>query len=170
LQGTSDLLNSPQWRSAIFEPIQEPIYLTFIREWQVTETLKNALYWGGTAVLVMARSFSGSDISPSLITWLIPNISISRRLGKIYEITVWDNGLGINDLRWALQSKASSCATSPNALAGVGQGIDCGIADELINKTGEQVASRSCGENYQFKHGSRIPGTRVTLRFWLGDQ
>jgi hypothetical protein len=169
-QGISDLLNSPQWRPAIFEPIQEPVYLTSNREWQIEETLINALYWGGTAVLVMARLFSGPDISPPRRTWFISDVQMSRRSGKIYEVTVWDNGPGINDLRWALQPKVSSRAASPNVLAGRGLGIDAQIADELIIKTGRQIASRLCGSTYHlFKKGNNVPGTRVTLRFWLEE-
>jgi anti-sigma regulatory factor (Ser/Thr protein kinase) len=133
---------------------------------QIYDYLKNAQAHGGDA-LVVARRYA------------------SYREGKMrrtLEIIIWDNGPGIKDLKLALKQKYSSTPNPYGFLAGLGLGLDRIIAwghykapqiqfaaDELTIETGyRKVIRKTDTDEYSFTpSGKKIPGTKITARFWL---
>lgn len=127
---------------------------------QIYETLKNAAAHGGDALIAVRRI---------QVLWI-------GGKGIGLEITVWDNGPGIGDVKAAL---LRGFTTRPDPLSdfyGQGKGLDmlyCRepfryAADELMIESGNGKASRrSPFGPYRFERLQKfVPGTRVTIRFW----
>jgi hypothetical protein len=129
---------------------------------QIYETLKNAAHYGGDA-LIVARRYQ--DLKQNI-------------LREILEVIIWDNGPGIHDIQQALGQGYTSCrGDQPEDYGGAGKGIDILVmnepdsyaANEIIIESGSKRVSRGYqSDRYHFENISEsIPGTKVTLRFWL---
>lgn len=133
---------------------------------QIYEYLKNSCAHGGDA-LVAARKYHAFR---------------GGRIRKILEVIVWDNGPGIQNLKQALEQGYSSDPHPYREESGLGLGLDYIVswghyeasqiefaADELIIETGRQKAYRKFNSDphHFIPSGIKIPGTKITARFWL---
>jgi hypothetical protein len=129
---------------------------------QVFEIIKNAAAHGGDA-LVVARRYRAYR---------------QGSLRTILEFIIWDNGPGIQDIRQAVIPGFTTCPGRPyDDLRGQGKGLDGliayrptkYIAHEIIIESGSQkVYRRHQTDSHQIGRARPpVPGTKVTLRFWL---
>jgi hypothetical protein len=133
---------------------------------QIYDYLKNSCAHGGDALVVIKRyhAYKGG------------------RIREIIEVIVWDNGPGIKNLDRAIKSGYSSKPNPFGEIAGRGLGFDHIMgwvdkentipyyaADELIIETGRQKVYRKFNSDphHFIPSGIKVPGTKITARFWL---